>query len=148
MSKKIITLKKSDSMKKAIQTLSKNKISGCPVVGGSKIVGIVTETDIVNMINVHSKIQKDPDLFPLIYSVIKSRKYEKLDKIVKNLLDKKVEKFMKKNVVTINHDDDIYEISKLMGMHEIDRLPVVKNRKLVGIITKADILKTMEKMGD
>jgi CBS domain-containing protein len=148
MSKNLITLRQSDTMKKAIKTLSKNSISGCPVVSKGRLVGIVTETDIVDMIDIHSKVQKDDNLLPLVLSVIKSKRYEKMNRVMKKVLYTKVKEFMKKEVVTINADDDIYTIAKMMGTHDVDRLPVVKNEKLVGILTRADIIKTMEKLGE
>jgi CBS domain-containing protein len=100
------------------------------------------------MIDIHSKVQKDDNLLPLVLSVIKSKRYEKMNRVMKKVLYTKVKEFMKKEVVTINADDDIYTIAKMMGTHDVDRLPVVKNEKLVGILTRADIIKTMEKLGE
>ena len=71
MSRKTITLKKSDTAKKAIKILSRNRISGCPVVDSkNNILGIVTQSDIVKLIDVFSGI-KSGDFFSLVESVIK-----------------------------------------------------------------------------
>ena len=48
---------------------------------------------------------------------------------------------MNDKTILIDTEEDIYKAAALMHKHNIDRLPAVKGKKLVGIITKKDIVK-------
>lgn len=56
-----------------------------------------------------------------------------------------VEDAMTKNVVVVEEDTEINDIVRLMQNKRINRVPVVRHGKLVGIITRNDILKSMVK---
>ena len=62
--------------------------------------------------------------------------------VIKNISksDSNIEKIMSKNVITIKFDSDVEEAVKLLKNNDIKRLPVVKDKKLVGIITITDII--------
>ncbi|MEM7819718.1 MAG: CBS domain-containing protein [Candidatus Aenigmatarchaeota archaeon] len=147
MTKKPIAMRPNDTLHDLIKILVKHKISGCPVINKNKeIVGIVTQTDIIRMIDVFSDIQKGDDIFLILSSLLKS-KNEILSKEIKKIKTKKLKEFMKKDVITIDVNDDFYKAARLINKYNIDRLPVTKNKKLVGILTKKDIMKELEKIG-
>ncbi len=147
MTKKPISLKPGDTLKKVLDVLAGNKISGCPVVDDKgQLVGVITQSDILRVIDVHSQIQKSDDIFSLVLAVMKSDRYEDLKIALKKVLKLKIKDFMTDNVVTIYADEDVYKAAKLMNKHDIDRLPVVKNNKLVGIITRWDIIRALERL--
>jgi len=50
---------------------------------------------------------------------------------------------MTKNPFVVNHDDVVYTAAILMIRHDISGLPVMKNKKLVGVITKTDIVNVL-----
>ena len=145
MTKRPITVKPTDTLGKVVRILADKNISGCPVVKNGKLVGIVTQTDVIRTIDVYEKINKSSDLFSLVTAVIKSRNYTKE---LREALNIKVKNFMKNKVISIEENDDIYTAAKLINRHKIDRLPVVKNSKLIGILTKADIIKALERLED
>ena len=146
MTKRPISIKKTDTLKKALKLMAKNKISGCPVVDSKKnIIGIVSQADVIRLIDVYSKIHVSEDAFDFFYSMMKS-KDGALKKEVKKIENKKVKDFMKKKVVTIDADRDFYTAARMLNKHDIDKLPVVKNKKLVGIVSRSDIIKALEKL--
>ncbi len=51
-----------------------------------------------------------------------------------------VKAFMTRNVVTISHDRSAVEVARLMIKHDIGRIPVVKEGKMIGIITRSDVM--------
>ena len=141
MTKDVITVKKETSIGELSELLVKNKISGVPVVDdGGHIAGIVTEADI---------IVKDTELhFPRYFKLLDGIIYlESLNKFKLNLkkhLAIKVEDIMTVKVKTIKPDTPVKEIADLMLSMKINRLPVVDNdNKVVGIVTRADIVKSM-----
>ena len=147
MSKSPIALKPSCTLKDVLDTLAKNKISGCPVTDAkNSVVGVITQSDILKIIDVHSKIQTPDDLFSLVLAVIHTEKYDGLKDTIKQILNLKIKDFMSKDVVVIRHDEDLYKAARLMNSYDIDRLPVVKNDKLVGIITRWDIIRALEQL--
>lgn len=148
MTKNPITLKPIDSLEKAIHTLADNKISGCPVVDSKKnVVGMITESDILRIIDIHSSIKSSSALLPLILGIIKSSEhFEDVKKSFQKVLDLEVKDFMVEDVISVDVEDDVYKAARLMNKHKINRLPVLDKNKLVGIISRADIIKALEKL--
>ena len=148
MTKDIVSVKPEDTLERVLDVLAKNNISGCPVVSGKRVVGIVSQTDILRLIDVHSKIQTPESvIFPLILAAIKSEEYDRLKDGLKDILEMKVRDFMSKKVVTISAEDDIYKAARLMNKNDVDRLPVLERKKIIGVIARGDIIKALEKLG-
>jgi CBS domain-containing protein len=120
-------VKPDDDLRKVLEILSEFKITGVPVVLNDKIVGIVSQSDIIKIMNQRGII--DP-----VKDVVKLSELEKL----------KVNDIMTKNPIVINEREKITDASDLMSRHDVERLPVVDDKKnLVGIITREDIIKGM-----
>ena len=66
---------------------------------------------------------------------------------MKKLKGTKVKDFARKKPITVSHDSDLYDAARVMNMHDIERLPVVQNKKLVGIVTRKDVIKALSKIG-
>ena len=146
MTRKVVTLSPNDTLKKAIDKLTKNKISGAPVVENGKIVGLISEKDILEAIDVYiPKIHFDTDnFFAIILASIKSKdEFETIKKQIIKAGKILVKDVMKKDVVTISPERKIFEAARLMNKFKINRIPVVKNGKLVGIIARADIIRAL-----
>jgi CBS domain-containing protein len=105
MTRDIITVTPTMTVKNLAMTLIKNQISGAPVSAtNGKIVGIVSETDIV------AKKGKD------------------------------VKAIMSKKIISVNEETPVEAIAQLMTTHGIKRLPVMRGDKVVGIVSRADIV--------
>jgi CBS domain-containing protein len=141
MVKEVITIQKDASVEELSELLINNKISGVPVVDtGGKLVGIATEGDL---------IIKDSDLhFPRYFKLLDSIIYlESLNKFKKNLkkfLGTKVEDVMTAEIKTVKEETQITEAANIMIKYNINRVPVLDSKdELVGIVTRADIVKSM-----
>ena len=105
MTRDIITVSPSTSVRALASLLIKNQISGAPVATKTgRIVGVVSEADIV------AKKGKD------------------------------VGSIMSKKVIRVSEDTAVEEIAELMNRHMVKRLPVMDGHKLVGIVSRADIV--------
>jgi len=93
-----------------MEVMRNNSIRHLPVVDGGNLVGFVTEGDL-----------RQASLLSMV------------DKV-------SIEDVMIKNPVTVSPEDSLEEAAKLIYYHKIGGLPVVKGKKLVGIITIVDIL--------
>ncbi len=54
---------------------------------------------------------------------------------------KSIQEIMSRGVVFVDVDDDVEKIVSLMGLHGIRRVPVCKDGRLVGIISRSDLLR-------
>lgn len=122
MTKSLITIKKTDSLTTAHNLLVKNTIRHLPVVSGSKLIGIITESDIRG-------------------AFIKKGKGPKAKKVINIDSDKmKVEDYMTQKLMVVNPDTCIEDAALLIYRNKIGALPVMKDEKLVGLISIMDIL--------
>jgi len=145
MQKNVIKFQPEDRIVEVAQSLRKNKISGAPVVNKEDIVvGIISEGDIMRLLEVHSPrinliLPAPLDLIELPLRM----KYE-LDEIAEDMNKAAsilIGEIMTKKVITIAPDADISDAAQLMDTHDIKRLPVVDNTgKLIGIVTRGDII--------
>lgn len=147
MTKKAVSLKAEDNLSYAIKKLVKNKISGAPVIDKEKrVIGMVTESDILRAIDVSvPKIRFDTDnIFALVLTAIKSRcEFEDIRREIMKAGKLLVKDAMTKKPICIEPEKSVIEAVRLMNKYEINRLPVTKANRLVGIIARADIIKAL-----
>ena len=141
MVKKVITIKKDASVSELTELLVKNKISGVPVVGKTgNLVGIATEGDLI----IRDADLHFPRYFKLLDSIIYLESLNKFKRNLKKYLGTKVEDVMTSKVKTVNVDTPVSEVADIMIRNNINRVPVLDgSSNLVGIITRADIVKSM-----
>lgn len=128
----VITVSPSTTYEEAVRVLHENKISGVPVVNErGKITGIISEKDLFRaMYPLYEEYILEPHAY---YN--QERQEEEIETIRKQ----PVEKFMSKQVITIEIDAPILRAGGLMLARNLHRLPVVDGEKLVGIVTREDI---------
>lgn len=146
MTKNVITFSPDMTIKEAMEILVKNNIGGAPVVENGKLVGIITQRDILSYLDMAYKRQGwifIPTPFDIIeIPRVTALPYEKFTEIYESLGKEKIGDIMQKKVYFVEPDDDIEDAIQLLGKGKINRLPVVdKDRKVVGIITRGDILR-------
>jgi len=141
MIKKVITIKRDTSVNELSELLVKNKISGVPVVDDSgSLVGIATEGDLI----VQDADLHFPGYFKLLDSIIYLESLNKFKRNLKKYLGTKVKDVMTSKVKTAGTDTPVSEVANIMIRNNINRVPVLNNKgDLVGIITRADIVKSM-----
>lgn len=145
MTKKVITINKNASIGELSELLIKNKISGVPVVDSDgKLVGIATEGDII----VQNADLHFPRYFKLLDSVIYLESLGNFKRNLRKYLATKVEDIMTEKVRVVKKDTPVNKVADMMVENNINRVPVVDERgSLVGIITRADIVKSMVNKG-
>ena len=145
MQKEVIKFNELDKIVDVAQSFRENKISGAPVVNEENhVVGVISEGDIMRLIEIHSpKINLIlPAPLDLIELPLKM-KYE-LDEVAEDMQkagSTVIDQIMTKKVIKVKINSSIPDAAKLMDSHKIKRLPVVDDEsKLVGIITRGDII--------
>jgi CBS domain-containing protein len=139
-----ITVSVHAKVREAAGLLRKNRIGGLPVMDDDSLVGIVTESDIISLLNTGDLSE---DLWlpsPLEIIEVPIREYinwEKTKKALSNIGDSEVSEVMSSEVIAIGEDADVEEAAAVMLREGIARLPVLKGGRLVGIVTRADIVR-------
>lgn len=147
MNQNVVFFNPEDTIFNVAKILCEKNISGAPVVDKGKVVGIISVSDIVKFIKIKlnlGKIHEVPSLSLLFLDLVKTGKdYIQLKKEIKRMSEVKVKKIMSKKVISISPEDTIFDAARLMDKHDVNRLPVIENGKLVGIVARADIIKAL-----
>lgn len=144
MNKDVITCKPDDPVNILAKMFKENHISGMPVVEMGKVVGIVSETDFLRLFEIPEVSGELWLPSPLEVIEIPIRNLVRLEEFKKALEDlklKPVREIMKKSVLSISPDDSLEEASSMMVKHKVNRLPVIENGRLVGIVARSDIIR-------
>ncbi|MHC4499179.1 MAG: CBS domain-containing protein [Planctomycetota bacterium] len=113
----LVTVKRQTSIYEAIATLVENNITGLPVVNDDiSLAGIITEKDVLKLL------------------------YDNEDK------PGTVEDFMTEDVVSFDHQDNVADIADSFAKNHFRRVPIVAQGKLVGIISRKDIIAYISKL--
>ena len=141
MNTEVITIDPKTKIEDIAKILSKNSISGVPVVEDEKIVGIVSEGDLLHK----EASPRIPTIYPVsaLGSFIAPGDYKKYESDLKKFIATEAEQIMSKKVITSTEDTDIRELASIMVDKRVNRVPIVKNDKLIGIVTRADIIRNL-----
>ena len=121
ITKSVKTISPEDTVKEAAVLMSRHNIGSLVVINSKKkVVGIVTERDIIDKVNAKDKLASRV----------------------------RVEDIMSPNVITIDSNSLIDDAVYLMVKHRIKKLPVLDNNELVGIITATDIVANSSEVGE
>ena len=153
MEKNVIRFKDVDTISYVSSILREKKISGAPIANDdNKIIGIVSEGDIMRLIEVHSPNLNLilPAPFDIIELPVRMRlELDELAEGVAKAASVLVGEIMTKEVIKIRGDLSISDAAELMDRHNVNRLPVVdENDKLTGIITRGDIIGSLVKKNE
>ena len=122
-----VTLKPEDTLDLANDVISLGRIRHIPVADGGRLVGIITERDLIGA--------AASQLFGL--------KQKSKSALLKSVLLKDV---MKKRVMTVAPETPIKDVAHLMANKKIGCLPVISEGLLVGLVTTTDILRYVESL--
>lgn len=116
--------------------LSRQKITGLPVVNNNQ--------EVIGFISLHDIIRATlPNYLGIINSDSILSEFIQLSKRLKEYSQRLVEEFMRKNIIAIDEDDNEVLAADLLIRNRIQRLPILRNGKLVGIVTLTDICRVL-----
>ena len=145
MRKEVITCRIDDTIRTTAASLKANNISGMPVMDGDRMVGIVTESDVLRLLELpnHPRDMWLPSPLEIIEIPLRELiGWEDAKKALDAVGEKPVRTIMTKRMHTISPDASIEDASTLMVDHRINRLPVITDvSRLVGIVTRGDIVR-------
>ncbi|HZD42847.1 MAG TPA: CBS domain-containing protein [Methanomicrobiales archaeon] len=124
MSEDVIICNAEDRVQKIYNLIVDSGFTAFPVLKDKELVGVISRRDVLNAGrvrkaltgNIHVKTEKEP-------------------------ANTKVENLMNTPVITVTPDDSISAAARLLVKHDISRVPVVRERRVVGIMDRHDVLK-------
>jgi CBS domain-containing protein len=134
MTADVLSVPPDESVVTAAQLMLQKRISGLPVIdNGGKLIGIVTEGDFLRRSETGTRRQRPRWIEFFMGPGRLADEYVRLS-------GRKVSDVMTHEVQTVAPDAPLEQIVGLMERHRIKRVPVVDNGKVVGIVTRANLL--------
>jgi CBS domain-containing protein len=140
MVSKVITVGPDTTVQEIANILLSNRISAVPVVDGTgALIGIVSEGDLMHRVEAGTERHRSwwlklvGDKGAMAREFLKSHAIKALD-------------VMTRPVITAPPDMPLGEVASLLEKHRIKRVPIVTNGKLIGIVSRANLLQALAAM--
>ena len=145
MTTDVLTFRPEDKIQDAVAAMVERSIGGAPVVDGDgKVVGMLNDDDIiVEDVRLHA---------PTVISVLGAylelpSSASRFDKEVRKAVGATVGDVMSEKPKTCAEDDTLEQVATVLHEDHLSRLPVVRDGKLVGIVSRGDIVKAIVQKG-
>ena len=140
MTTSVVTVQADTRVSEVAQLMSEYDISGLPVVDDNDhVLGVITELDMI----VRNTRFKMPTYFVILDTIIYLERPKKFHDRLQHMLGTTAEEIMSKPAVTIKSSATIAELAELMIEQRMNPIPVVEADRLVGIVSRSDIIRVM-----
>jgi CBS domain-containing protein len=137
MTPRVISIEADAPVTRAVRLMLQNRISGLPVVGRKgELIGIVTEGDFLRRGEIGTQRRRNRWLEFLIGPGRLADEYI-------HACGRRVDEVMRREPFTVAEDAPLDQVVELMERHRIKRLPVVREGRLIGIVTRANIMQAL-----
>jgi CBS-domain-containing membrane protein len=144
MTRDVITVKKETTIRELAELFAQHRISSAPVVDNNGgMIGIVTETDLIEQ----DKNLHIPTVISLFDWVIYLESDKKFEKELNKMTGQTVGDIFTQKVETITPATPVSDVADIMSSRRISAIPVVEGNKVVGIVARIDLIRTMIKRG-
>lgn len=130
-------------LKEALKIMLKENISGLPVIDEKgRMVGVISESDIIRL--------RRKTYLPVYLQQLESFYFEThpvdFEKEVRQALEMPVKEQMSREVISVQENTPLWEVMRLMAENKINRIPVLREKKVVGIITRTDVINWINRL--
>ena len=141
MTTDVITFSPDDNVQDAMAVMVQREVDAAPVVDRSgEVVGMLSTGDLI----VQETTLHWPTVITLLGATLELPSSKRhFDEDIRRALGSSVEEVMSADPVTIGEDDTLEQAATLMHERKVSRLPVVRNRALIGIISRTDIVRAL-----
>ena len=137
-----VTVAPEASIEDVVKTLSDNDLPGVPVVNeGGRCVGIITEADLV-MAGEEGDLHI-PHYIELMGGVVFLEPLRHFEERLRKAIANRAEDMMTRDPVTVDAADSVREAARIIAEEGHNRLPVVEHGRLVGVVTRVDVLRAL-----
>lgn len=140
MTTRVISVYPETRIAEAAKLLLEKHLNGLPVVDhDGRLVGIICQSDLI----FQQKKIPVPTVFTFLDGLFPLTSYKDMEKEVKKIAAAEVKDAMAPSPYTVGPDTSLEDIATLMVRHNVHTLPVVEGDRVVGVIGKEDVLKTL-----
>lgn len=137
MTRNIVTVRRGGSIAEAIQLMLENRVSGLPVLDDEgKVVGILTEGDLLRRSETGTERRRPRWLEILMGPGRIAGEYVKTH-------GRRVEEIMSHDLISVTEETALDDVVQLMERRRIKRVPVLEGDLLVGMVSRADLLRAL-----
>jgi len=141
MTKEVVSVTTETSLKDLAQIFVETRYSNVPVLDGAgDLMGIISETDLIE--------QQKPLHIPTVMAFLDGVFYLNSEKRFKEEVDRltatTVGELYQKNPVTCSPEMTTRDLAALMSQHKVHLLPVVEEDKMIGVVSRLDLIRVME----
>jgi CBS domain-containing protein len=128
-----------DTLETVLRTMREHSLPGIPVVNdGLRCVGIITEADLV-LAGEEADLHL-PHYFELFGGIVFLESTKKFEQRLRKAIGSTARDLMTEDPITIGPDAGVDEAARLIAHSKHNRLPVVEHGRLVGVVTRLDVL--------
>ena len=128
-----------DSVETVLHVMRDHDLSGVPVVNeGGRCVGIITEADLV--LSQEGEDFHLPHYFQLFGGIVFLERWSHFEERARKAYASTAEDMMTAEPITIEPDATVREAAHIIARRKHNRLPVIEHGRLVGIVTRVDVL--------
>lgn len=140
MTRDVVSVKPGTSIEETLKVMAENSVSGLPVIDSEGcLVGIITETDVLlKGLHAPSEMRTNPN-------GIFMPNPDKIDEAYLRAQSSLVEEAMTRKVRVFMEDSLVVDIARAMIEYAINRVPIVRGCKVVGIVSRRDVIKAMSR---
>ena len=132
----VITVKQTATLRELNEIFQRHKVTAVPVVDEeNRVVGMVTEGDLIRAIL--------PSYVELHENSLYLHNFEYLEERVHHVENMQVKEIMTPSVISVTEDTPILKVGSIFLLKRIERIPVMRGDKLVGIISRSDIYRAI-----
>jgi CBS domain-containing protein len=139
MDTSVVTVYPEDPIESVIHTMRDHELPAIPVINeGGRCVGIITEADLVirdEEADIHL-----PHVIELWGGVVFLESTKRYEERLRKAIAAVAQDVMTEDPVTIHPDATVAEAARTIAQHKHNRLPVVEHGRLVGVVTRVDVL--------
>jgi CBS domain-containing protein len=137
MTRDVVTVAPDRSIHEIATLMVENHVSGIPVVGdGGKLLGMISQSDLLHRAEIGTERKRKwwfrifADSDALARDFVKAHGHTAND-------------VMTRYIVSVREDADLRDVADILDKHKIKRVPVVNEGRLVGIITRGDMVRAL-----
>lgn len=133
----VVTVGPDDLVSKAVQLLVDHDISALPVVDANqRVIGILSESDLLHREKIGTEKHRAWWLEAVTPPSVLALDYAKSH-------GRRVAELMSENIISANEDTPISEIATLLEKHRIKRVPILKDGRLIGIVSRSNLVQAL-----
>lgn len=136
MTREVVTVAPDADISEIVSLLITHNISGVPVVKDGEVVGVISEGDLLRRAELHTEAHRPRWLEMFTADTVLAGEYARSHA-------RRAESIMARDVVTIADDRPLAELAALMEQRRIKRVPVLRDGKLVGIVSRSNLVRAL-----